>query len=545
MPLNRRSVASMADRGGSNMRGGPLKLRLLLANSQFLAICITLLGAAIRLTPLAFVDITLPFRSGGLFAEFSRQISAHDYLLPSRIPFYTDGGIPFAYPPLPFYVEAVLLDLFSLPEFVVANLLPPFIAVLTLPSFYFLTRVLGLSVRTRLAALVVFAAMPAAFVEQIESAGLSEAFGSLVLIWLAISLVRAHKRDTAANYGLVGLSWAICVVASPGTAYAAVPTMLIFAVVQLARAGWRPSVRTIGFLGATGVIAVVASSPYWLTVVANHGVEVFVNSFLGVHEGTLGSLHSILKKMAYFKIFQVSRAPYPFLYDVAIFSGAVCALFSHRWALLAWFAALYSIPREGRWMVAMPAALLVGSAASVFSRVLIDLGEAHMNKWGKTAITGGFAFLVGIYVLWNPISTIRGITQSYDRGTLSDTIAAMEWARENTPVESRFITLAPLGEWAPHVTRRTVLNVHQGAEWEPKELEKILRLQESLKNCPNLDCVQVSVAETMGYDEVYLYVNKNRLSELMSASRGEDTVFDLMWENSKIAIGRLSTPEGH
>ena len=214
-----------------------LKLRSLLANSQFLVVCIILLGAAIRLAHLAFVDITLPFRSGGLFAEFSQQILAHNYLLPSRIPFYTDGGIPFAYPPLPFYVEAACLDIFSLPEFIVANLLPPFIAVLTLPSFYFLTQALGLSGRTRLAALVAFATMPAAFVEQIESAGLGEAFGSLALIWLAISLAWAHKRDTVANYGLVGLVWAICVVASPATAYASVPTILIFAIVQLARAG--------------------------------------------------------------------------------------------------------------------------------------------------------------------------------------------------------------------------------------------------------------------------------------------------------------------
>jgi len=117
-----------------------LKLKVLTSNEKIVVVFVILLGAIFRFLHFLIVDVTLPFRGGGLFLEFSQQISAHHYRLPSHIPFYTDVGIPFGYPPLPFYVEAILLDIFPLSEFVVANLLPPIISVVSLPFFYLLIR---------------------------------------------------------------------------------------------------------------------------------------------------------------------------------------------------------------------------------------------------------------------------------------------------------------------------------------------------------------------------------------------------------------------
>ena len=198
-------------------------------------------------------------------------------------------------------------------------------------------------------------------------------------------------------------------------------------------------------------------------------------------------------------------------------------------------------------MVAIPAALLAGiGSIEVFGPLLADLGKTYLRKPEYIAIVSAFALLLSMYTLFNSVKTIQSMWASYDRRSLSDAVTAMEWVRENTPAESRFIVLSRsrINEWVPHIIRRTVLTVHQGAEWELEELGRILELQRLLNDCPDFDCIQVSVAETMGYDEVYLYVDKNKLSELISASFGKDVVFDLMWENSEIAIGRLSTPGG-
>ena len=517
----------------------------------FLVVVVLLFGTAVRLVHLAFVDTSLPFRYGGLFVEFSQRLAANHYLLPQRVPFYTDGGIPFAYPPLPFYVEAVLLDVFSLPKFSVATLLPPAIAVLSVPSFYLLTRELGLSFRTRLAALVAFAGMPVAFREQIDGAGLSEAFGTLALLWLAISLVRAHNKETAGSYGLVGLFWAICLVSSPGSAYASIPTMLIFALVQFARAEWRPSARIIGLLGVAVAIAGAASSPYWLTVIANHGVMIFVDTVVDQHEARLPAPWMIITEFPEIQDF-VSGAPAPFffparsryLWDVAILGGVVWALFRRQWALLVWFVVLFSIPREGRWLAAIPAALLAGiGIAAAFGPFLVRPGQSYLRKVGQVAIVGGSALLLGMYVIFIPIVTIRDMVTVLYRGPSYDAVAGMEWAMENTPAESKFIVLAheQVKEWTPQVARRTVLNITYGAEWEPEELKRINWLEVLLNACADFDCIQAAVTEMMGYDEVYLYAERGRLSRLRSGSR---TKFELMWENSEVAIGRLISTSG-
>jgi hypothetical protein len=59
------------------------------------------LGIGLRVVHLFFVDLEYPFQYGGLFLEFANQIRAEEYALPATIPFYTDGGIPYAYPPWP------------------------------------------------------------------------------------------------------------------------------------------------------------------------------------------------------------------------------------------------------------------------------------------------------------------------------------------------------------------------------------------------------------------------------------------------------------
>ena len=516
-----------------------MTIRNLSSNAWLPVSGVILLGAIIRLAHLAFIDLALPKGSGGLFLEFAQQIVAHDYMLPDRIPFYTEGGIPFAYPPLPFYAEAVLIDIFSFPPFLAATVLPPFIAVLTLPSFYLLTRQLELRPLTRIVALLAYAVLPAAFQQQTEVAGLAEAFGSLALIWLAISMLRAYKSDTVGRYALVGLFWAICIGASPGSAYAAVPTFLIFASVQLARPIGRVRIRTVVLLGVAAIIAVVAASPYWLPVTGNHGVHVFSDSFVAQHGGGFESLHRALRTLARFAI---SGAEANLLWDVVILFGAVSLLLRRQWALLAWFLVLLIIPREGDWLAAVPAALLAGiGATELLAPLLVGLGKSYLRKPEQMAVSAGFALLLTAYALANAVVPIHATVVS-ESGVSYEALDALRWAKENTPAESKFLVLSrsQVLEWAPHIARRTVLNTSYGAEWKPEEMRTISMLQEELWNCPTLDCIGRVVAEIEGYDEVYLYADRNQLARLMSASRGETATFELMWENSEAAVGHLS-----
>ena len=54
--------------------------------------------------------------SGGLFLAFAGAIADNGYILPATLANYTDGGIPFAYPPLSFLLEAVLVHILGVPR---------------------------------------------------------------------------------------------------------------------------------------------------------------------------------------------------------------------------------------------------------------------------------------------------------------------------------------------------------------------------------------------------------------------------------------------
>ncbi len=265
---------------------------------SYIVVAIIAIGSIFRFVHLLFVDLHLPFRLGGLYLEFARQIVKHRYMLPDRIPYYTDGGIPFAYPPLPFYIEAVLIDIFHFPVFLVVNLLPPVISVLSLVSFYILTRELKLELPVKVTALFAYALIPSAFMEQTEAAGLAESFGSLAVIWLMITLMRAERLRSTVAYSLVGLSWGVCIVASPGSAYASFLITVLFFALQLVRSQQEDWLSLIRCMSISTVIAMLSTSPYWLTVISNHGSGVFTNSFGAQHDGAfLGIIPTILESI--------------------------------------------------------------------------------------------------------------------------------------------------------------------------------------------------------------------------------------------------------
>ena len=185
-------------------------------------------GAAVRVALLFSIPFNTPFHLGGLFYEFSRQILQNHFALPAIIPYYSLGGIPFAYPPLSFYLQAVVMKLFSPPPFVTVNLLPPLIAVFSLPAFFWMIKAQTDDNRLQAAALFAFALMPSAFANQIEGAGLAEACGTVVLLLYLGWLFRFERDPHPAPALWAGLFLGLCVLSSPGSAYGCVILSVLF-----------------------------------------------------------------------------------------------------------------------------------------------------------------------------------------------------------------------------------------------------------------------------------------------------------------------------
>jgi len=121
----------------------------------------------------------------------------------------------------------------------------------------------------------------------------------------------------------------------------------------------------------------------------------------------------------------------------------------------------------------------------------------------------------------------------------------MEWIRDNTPTDAKLVVLGDtyIREWAPHVSRRTVLNVFQGLEWQPKKQAEVLELNQALAGCEEWGCVSSQVAAAPGYDEVYVYVEIDQFPHLLTSLTDETAAFRIMWQNEVVAFGYLRTLE--
>lgn len=469
---------------------------------------------------------------GGLFLSFVDEISCSGGKMPVRIPYYSTGGLPFAYPPLAFYATAIFKNALSLSVLSAATGVAAFANAVALPLFYIgarRVRVPGLALGC---ACVIYGLMPAAYIEQFEIAGLAEAFGNLAIIIFALGLHAAHDQSGVRSHVLAGVGWAFCVLSSPGSAYGSAVMALIY-IVALCRRDPMPRTwaHNLTMLLAMGAVGLGLSAPYWLTVVVRHGAGTFIRSF-GAQHGSFVEL--LATSLVGFLDFSVSGGPLGFVTDVLILSGLVWAFCQRRWWLIIWFLGFLAIPREGRWLVTVPAAILGGIG---LAETLLLLA-AYRGKIGRLV---GFA-VVTTSLVFNVIGSVVLHDAEYDEELWTQAQAAMIWARANTPADATFIVLGDqyVREWVPYVAQRAVLNVWWGQEWEPDEQRVIGQLNDALQECRDWGCVCANLAAVAGIQsELWILLETAMLPDLRW-SEGEDDFLSTMWSNDRFVIGGLT-----
>jgi hypothetical protein len=442
---------------------------------------LTLLAIYLRLAHLFRVPSNAPFRLGGLFYEFSQQIIANGYALPKTIPFYSAGGIPFAYPPLGFYFQALIADLFSPPRFWTVNWLPPLVAALAVPSFYFLLRKLTDDQNLILGALLAYTMMPAAFVNQIEAAGLAEAFGTLTLIWYAYFLLGVEKGKWQ-QVLWAGLLLAAAVASSPGSAVGAVVFSLLFFGKMLLK-GSKPILRFV-LVGAVGFIA---SAPYWLTVIRNHSIGIFLTPMSGQFDHAQNGSFLATFFQSFFE-FNYAGGDYALLWNALILAGLLWYLFQKERFLVSLFFAFALIPRESVWLTALVTPLFAGAGLAKIAIPLMRKGFQQISKRStRLVFFAGIALITISVSAVNTLVAIEKLVNDEDWKISAAQIAELDQLREEIPGEAQIIVISneAVIEWAPQILQREVINVKYGLEWEPNEFIEVLALNEALEDGEN------------------------------------------------------------
>lgn len=522
------------------------------------------LGASIRAWHIFAEDF--PLSDGGMFYAMVRDLQAAGYRLPVSTS-YNFLEIPYAYPPLGFYAAALLDDLTPLTLIDIFRFLPLVVTILTLAAFFLLARSMLKSRLAGLAAVVAFAVLPRSFVWLLMGGGLTRSFGFLFAI-LALYQVHLLYTRRSWRYAVSATVFsALTVLSHLGTApFLAFSIVLFFLTHGRHRHGVLSSV-------AVALGTIVLTAPWWVTVMAHHGVEPFLAARAtgGSFFSDPVSRRSVVWTLARLGTSAMGETFFPLVSAIALL-GALVSLTRVQLLLPAWWLVILVLEeRAGGTYATLPVAMLAGyGVAAVMVPLLTRPGEDAESKgrvdappaqrgvfWPRSSVylfrTSLPALVLGFLILYTTASALvsdwdyGGDTRFLEALTAKER-AAMRWVSEKTPATSRFLVFGgsgwaidKVGEWFPVLAERESIATVQGTEWFVKNgfIEKEAahtRLQEC--NSATTACID-EWAESTRASFTHVYVTRTCCRALIE-SLAKDPTYDLVYDDAGAAVFAVS-----
>jgi hypothetical protein len=472
-------------------------------------------GLLVRVHYIMMADF--PLNDGGMFYVMTRELMQAHYHLPVFTT-YNGAGLPFAYPPLGFYVAGLLSQVTHTPLIDVFRFLPLAVNMAAIVAFYALARTF---LHSRLAvgcAVVAFALQPESFGWQIMGGGLTRSFGMLFAL-LAVRQVyllytRAHRRDVP----LAALFAGLTVLSHLEAGYfVALSALVLFVLLGRGRGGVARSL-------AVAALVVLLTAPWWATIISRHGIEPFLAA-----RGT-NRFSGLFWTAVTLVIFRGSReAFYPVIAGLSLLGVYSCWL--KRQALLpVWLAAVWLLdPRGSHNYVTVPIALL---AALAVDQILVRLWRGT-DEHTALATMRRAAAPAGVLAVLACYATVSALfTAEATLGALApEQRAAMAWVANNTDASGQFLVVTGNGwdpirgyglgmdaftnwgidrtvEWFPALANRVSLDTPQGYEWLP-HFDRIEHVYTEAQKCGERDasCLSDWSRET-GRSFRYVYIPK-------------------------------------
>lgn len=463
--------------------------------SKIILVLAITLGAYLRFHPTLQAGFAI--NDGGMFAVMVDDLKANGFALP-KFTTYNHLNIPYAYPPLGFYLGALASVIFGWDATQVVRWVPAFFASLSIPAFYFLSLQLLKNNYHAAVSTLFFAFMPRALSWFVMGGGLTRSPGQFfMLITLAI-VIRMFKEKRRSDILFAGFFGGLAVMSHPE---AAVHTFVsaIFLWLTLSR-----NRATLIYSILVGLIVLVVSAPWWATVISQHGIEPLLN---GAATGT--------KSAAVFHLlfFVFTEEPYATVIAVLGLIGIAQRFARRDYLLPLWMAIPFLV--EGR-SAAGPAAIPLAMLAALgLVEVILPALQASLAKDAEVPSTERNVFIY--VILYLIFSTFQFGLQLSTATLYPPDEQAMRWIRQNTPQDSRFLVLTgttsvscdSVMEWFPAISGRKSLFTVQGTEWtEGAGFNDYVRSTYYVQECfarGGLACLDKAV-ERPNYD--YLYLSK-------------------------------------
>jgi hypothetical protein len=513
-----------------------------------------LIGGYIRLAQVA--GAPFPLNDGGLFYTMICDLQANHYSLPVFTT-YNAAQIPFAYPPLSFYLAGFLSDVFRWPLLDMLRWLPALVSTLAIPAFYLLAKEMLRSQSLAALAAFIFALLPRAFDWLIMGGGITRSPGFLFALLALCQIHRLYTHLNARNAVFAAILSTMTVLTHPEAAlHVALGALIFFLFLGRNLKGLIYSLAI-----AAGVL--VLSAPWWGHVVAAAGFS----PFLAVLDAARQNSVNLLTRILILLRFQFTDEPYMTLMACLGALGLFACLASRKYLLPVWLvAAQIAEPRSAPLYIMIQVALLgaIGLDSVIFPK-LMDLE----HKWRKASSPDTFAgdwtaalldsriirILFAFLLAFGAMSAYTISWQVSRAWTLQESdLQALAWIEENIPPGNNFLVITnadplldPTSDWFPALTRQVDSAGVFGYEWihDGRFGERIARYSR-LQTCIYQDtaCLEAWANETQAeFDFVYVRLLRQdesgksiAVNYPLASSLGASPGYETVYNNSGITI---------
>jgi hypothetical protein len=445
-------------------------------------------GALFRFLPTMLAGF--PINDGGMFATMINDITENRFI-PPLYTTYNNINIPFAYPPLAFYIGAVLKYFFKISETEILRWLPALFNTLSIPAFYlFAKEILDEKLKASIATFV-FAFTPHLTTWLSAGGGITRSLGTVFLIFtLYFSWKLFVKKESKSILGVIASGSLVVLSHTESTIFAIFLPILI----------WAMKSRTVKTATQAILVAfavILIASPWYGFVISQHGIQPLLSA---LQTGSQ-NLWSVLRLI---NVDIITEEPYLDILGVMGILGMIFLLIRKDYFIpLMLLVMQFAQPRSAHTIANIPLAI----AASLFITEVLLSTILSTNPKRSMKI---------LFVILSPYLFLNTIYHGYllsQHHITPETRSSFEWVKQNTPAESIFliITTEPdpmcdsISEWFPNLTKRNSLTTLQGREWlNNKDFSEFIGKRNLLQTCTNSECLEKSLEYFGEPDYVYI-----------------------------------------
>ena len=439
----------------------------------------------------------IPAEPGGFYLESSRQLAQNRFLIPAFVKGFGLNGIPFAYPPLAFYVLAVMG--FLLGGILKAALIIPgiFLLVQAILMYIFMKQWIG-SKQASLWAALVLLFMPQIFTRTIFADGITTGLAGIFLLlsWI-IAIKPIGKSRIFPKSVLGGVFVGLSILSHPAIGLFC---SVSYTVLYLYQNGF--SIKASKYLISAGLASSFVILPWLISVISFHGVAPLLAG-LKDSKSSLGLFGNTNDLMGYLK----NTFNYIYIKHIGDSNANLISFLVFPFIL----AILYNIIKGPRIIILLlvacvvtmrghPSVTMFVLAASIgifydcflfqgFVQKKIQTSEVETRKQiiiGKLQLLAFYSIhLVVLFILC--FDYVR--SSPFNTGEQE----TFNWIQENTQQGSTFITEIN-DEALVYFGQRTILLPTLGAEWVPDSeygngLNRNMFINEEIFNCREIECL--------------------------------------------------------